>query len=268
MVLEGLDVKVLEQPSLEEATAFIKAALAERRLLIIAGECRVDYEGRGASRLEPGERVVIVKQDGAFLVHRPFGYSPVNWQPSTSVIEVAYRPEVGLVIHAVRDSPREYLTVVFTSIGLAVSLKLVDRGEFTMYVDEEIMRDTIAENPWLLEEGFRVVELEKKLGDGYADIYGVDREGRDVVVELKRITATREAVLQLYKYVEVFKKEYGRTPRGILVAPSFSPTALEQLLRLGLEYKQVDLKKVWELAKKKASKKTTLMEFTKGARKE
>ncbi len=249
--------------SLEELASVLKSAIARRSLVVVFGECRVDYEGRAASRLEPGERVVIIKRDGALLVHRPHGYSPVNWQPSTATIEVAFKPGIGLLIHAVRDRPREYLTIVFTRVDLVVVGDLVDHGEFTMYLEERDMRDVLVENPWLIEDGLRILEVEKPVGDGYVDIYALDASGRHVLVELKRVTATREAALQLYKYVETYKKERGETPRGILVAPSFAPTALETLAKLKLEYRYVDLKKLWELLKKKSSRRTSLQEFLK-----
>jgi RecB family endonuclease NucS len=255
-----LKLKTLNTPSLEEAAAFIKSALLEKATIIIIGECRVDYEGRGASRLELGERFVIIKQDGSVLVHRPTGFSPVNWQPPASVIEVAFRREIGLLVHAVRESPREYLTVVFTRVDLVVSAKLVDAGEFIMYVDEPTMRDVIAETPSLVEEGLRVLAVEKPVGSGKVDLYGVDKNGRPVLVELKRTTATREAAIQLKHYVEAFKREHGQQPRGILVAPAFSPSAIETLLRLGLEYRHVDLKKVWLLVKQKQRKRIPSLE--------
>lgn len=257
-----MELKVLENPGLETAASALKTALSSKQTTIIVGECRVDYEGRAASRLEPGERLVIIKQDGSVLVHRPTGYSPVNWQPSTSVVEVMYKPGVGVVLHAVREKPREYLTIVFTKIQLIAAGRLRDLGEFTMYLGEADMRDILAKSPWLIEEGLRVIAVEKPVGDGYVDIYGVDSSGRHVLVELKRVTATKEAVLQLYRYVEAYKSEYSETPRGVLVAPAFSPSALETALKLGLECKYVDLRKLWEL--KKREKKTTLVDFHRG----
>jgi len=260
-----VELKVLENPDPKLATEIVKSAVASRNLVLLIGECRVDYEGRGSSRLEPGERLVVIKQDGAVLVHRPTGYSPVNWQPETVVVEAAYRPGMGLMIHAVRDKPREFLTVVFSKVSLLVACRLIDSGEFTMYMDEEKMRDLLAENPPLIEEGLRVLAVEKPVGGGYVDIYALDKNGGHVLVELKRVTATREAIIQLYKYIEAYKSEYGEVPRGVIVAPAISPAALELALKLGLEYKQVDLKKLWELAKQRGTRKTTLVDFQKGA---
>lgn len=260
-----MNYSILESPNLNETVELIKSAISSKNVVLLIGECRVDYEGRASSRLEPGERIVIIKQDGALLVHRPIGYSPANWQPSTTIIEVTYKDGLGLVIHAVRDRPREYLTIVFTKIHVLFIGKLLDPGNFTMYIDENELRDILVSNPSLIEEGLEVLAIEKPIGEGYVDIYAIDKNNRHVLIELKRVTATREAVLQLYKYIEAYKSQYGETPRGILVAPAFSPSALESLLNLGLEYKYVDLRKIWEYAKKRnQSKRTTLIEFIKG----
>src|SRR3972149_7784617 len=79
---------VLVNPTLPDAASAIQKAFAQRRTLIVAGNCRVRYSGRASSTLEPGERLLIIKADGALLVHRPVGYEPVNWQPAGSVFHV------------------------------------------------------------------------------------------------------------------------------------------------------------------------------------
>lgn len=254
-------IQVIQDPRLEDAARFIKEALSSKSLVLIIGECRVDYEGRGASRLESGERVVLIKQDGSVLVHRPMGHSPVNWQPSSSVIEVAYRDGIGLTLFAIRDKPREFLTIVFTRVSIVIAGVLRDMGEFVMYVDEGEIRDLIADDPDIIESGLKIIDVEKPIGDGYVDLLGMDSQGRPVLIELKRVTATREAVLQLYRYIEAYKSQHGVSPRGILVAPAFSPTAIETAIRLGIDYRHLDLKKAWELIKRKQSKKKTLMEY-------
>jgi len=44
----------------------------------------IDYRGRARSFLDWGERIIMIKQDGALLVHQPFMREPINWQPSGS----------------------------------------------------------------------------------------------------------------------------------------------------------------------------------------
>lgn len=55
----------LEKPSLEEAEALLRRAFSEHKSLIIVGNCWVDYKGRASSRLEAGERIILVKESQA-----------------------------------------------------------------------------------------------------------------------------------------------------------------------------------------------------------
>ncbi|MEM2914144.1 MAG: endonuclease NucS, partial [Candidatus Bathyarchaeia archaeon] len=72
---------VYEKPSVNEALNTVRDAVSERKTIILVGNCWVNYHGRASSTLEPGERILIVKEDGSVLVHRSKGYEPVNWQP-------------------------------------------------------------------------------------------------------------------------------------------------------------------------------------------
>ncbi len=232
-------------PEIREAEEILRKALALKEVIVIVGSLSIDYVGRSRSRLTPGERIVIIKPDGSILVHRPTGYKPVNWQPDSKIIDVFTHDSEVLVIRSIRGKPREVLTMYFSSVKLIYTDKLVDRGEFAMYIDEHEIRDLLYKHPEIIEEGLRIIEKEKPLRNGYIDLFGVDNRGRPVIIELKRITATREAVLQLYNYVIEYEKTTGIKPRGILVAPSFSTKAVESLNKLGLERREISLQKLW-----------------------
>ncbi|MET1159943.1 MAG: endonuclease NucS [Thermoprotei archaeon] len=253
-------MEVLRNASLDEYAEFIRKGVMNKQLLVIIGKCSVDYTGRGGSRLTEGERLVIIKQDGALLVHRPTGYKPVNWQPSTSIIEVKNTGD-SLVITAIRDKPREIVNIRFTNIDLVVRTKLVDTGEFVMYLDELEVRDILFEHPELIEEGLRFTEKEKSIGSGSADLFGYDKNGRPVIVEIKRVTAGREAVHQLYTYVKTYEEITGIKPRGILVAPSLASSAIEALNKLRLEWKEIDLKKLWKLKREKSFEQESILKY-------
>ena len=122
-------VVALENPSLEEALQLVGEALAERRVLLLVGNCWVAYRGRASSTLEPGERLVMVKGDGSVLVHRPSGYEPVNWQPPGCLFQSRVLNDV-LEIRAVRRRPRESVRLSFDQVYLASALNHVDAGEF------------------------------------------------------------------------------------------------------------------------------------------
>ena len=212
------------------------------------------YSGRANSTLEPGERILIIKADGSLLVHRPVGYEPVNWQPSGSVFHVK-ADENSLEIHAVRQKPRENVKVTFTSVLVVSALSLNDSGEFLLHASEEDMHKAILLKPELLEEGFKPISYEKKVEPGFVDVYGVDKDGRLVVVEVKRKTAGKDAVLQLARYIDAIKEKANRELRGVLVAPSLGKGVQRMLVTMGLEFKALDPKQCAEVLKKAESTK-------------
>jgi len=240
---------VLMNPRLDEAVALIQKAFAQRRTLIVAGKCSVDYMGRARSTLKTGERLLIIKEDGSLLVHRPVGYEPVNWQPAGSVFHVQAKSE-SIEIHGIRQKPRESVRVVFSEVFMISSLSLVDSGEFLLHASEEDMHKAILLKPSLLEEGFRPISYEKKVEPGFVDVYGVDKNGKLVVVEVKRKVAGKEAVLQLAKYIESIKMKANRELRGVLAAPSLAKDVQRLLVTLGLEFKALDPVKCAKVLKK------------------
>jgi RecB family endonuclease NucS len=276
-------VDVLVEPSLAEAEAFIIKNTG--KCLLIVGNCCVEYHGRASSKLGPGERIVMIKEDGALLVHRAVGYDPVNWMPGTGVIynvkvlgtektnwfkrAVDSRPpgctshpeaeDNVLVINAVRQRPYETIKVFFDMIQLVAALSIVDSGEFSLYASEEDMQRAILLKPSLLEEGFKPISYEKKVEPGFVDVYGVDEDNKLVVVEIKRKTAGKEAAVQLSKYIEAIKTKADRRVRGILVAPGLAKDAQRVLETLGLEFKHLDPRKCAETLQKAETKK--LSEF-------
>jgi RecB family endonuclease NucS len=240
---------VLVNPTLTEAAEVIGRAFVQRRTLIVAGKCHVHYTGRATSTLEPGERLLIIKSDGSLLVHRPVGYEPINWQPAGSVFHVQAKAD-SIEVHGVRQKPRESVRVTFSEVFMASSLSLADSGEFLLYASEEDMHRAILLKPSLLEEGFKPISYEKKVEPGFVDVYGVDKDGRLVVVEVKRKTAGKEAVLQLAKYIDAIKDKAGRKLRGVLVAPSLGKDVQRLLVTMELEFKALDPKKCAEVLKK------------------
>ena len=243
---------VLTRPSFTETAKLIEKALVQRRTLVIAGACLVDYAGRANSTLELGERLLIIKADGSLLVHRPVGYEPVNWQPSGSVFHAA-ATEKSLEVRGVRDKPRENLKITFTSVLTILAVSLNDPGEFLLYASEEDMHKALLLKPELFEEGFQPISWEKKVDPGFIDVYGVDKTGRLVVIEVKRKTAGKEAVLQLARYIEAVKQKANRELRGVLMAPSLGKDVQRLLITMGLEFKALDPKECAEVLNKAAS---------------
>jgi len=245
---------VLVSPTVTEAQKTIEEAISQRKTLLVIGNCWVHYLGRARSKLEPGERILIIKEDGSLLVHRSVGYEPVNWQPPGCVFNVQAKGDV-LEVRAVRQKPSESVRVFFDKIRMISALSLVDSGEFSLYASEEDMHKAILLKPSLLEEGFKPISYEKKVEPGFVDVYGVDKNGKLVVVEIKRKTAGKEAALQLAKYIDAVKSKTNHEVRGILVAPSIAKDVQRVLLTLGLEFKSLDPKKCSETLKRSEARK-------------
>jgi endonuclease len=239
-------------PTLAEAAAAIEKALSQRHTLVVAGNCHVHYVGRAKSTLEPGERLLIIKEDGSLLVHRPTGYEPVNWQPAGSVFHVEAKAN-ELEVHGVRQKPRESVRVNFDAVYMVSDLNLDDSADFLLHATEDDMHRAILLKPELLEEGFKPISWEKKVEPGFVDIYGEDKNGKLVIVEVKRKTASKEAALQLAKYIEPIKAKVNREVRAILVAPSLGKDVQRMLITLGLEYKALDPKTCAEVLKRTKS---------------
>jgi hypothetical protein len=71
----------LHRPDPATARRRVATAIDRAEMVTVFGRCTVEYEGRAASTLGPGERLVMLKPDGTVLVHTDEGQKPVNWQP-------------------------------------------------------------------------------------------------------------------------------------------------------------------------------------------
>ncbi|WP_256468558.1 endonuclease NucS [Halorussus gelatinilyticus] len=230
----------LVRPDPETARDRIAAAIERDEMLTVFGRCTVEYEGRAASHLGPGDRLVVLKPDGTALVHTDEGQKPVNWQPPGCSHEV--RLADGAVrIESRRTGPDEELTVAFERIEQVSTFDVTDRRDLSLQGTEEDLRQRILETPDLVEEGFTPLATERETPAGAVDVYGRDRDGRTVVVELKRKRVGPDAVGQLDRYVEALERDLHANAeiRGILISPSVTERARNLLAEKGLEFVSV-----------------------------
>ena len=253
----GLSVRI--NPALSDAAQILEQAFRARRFVLLVGNCRVDYEGRASSTLEWGERIAMIKQDGSVLVHRPTGYEPVNWQPPKCMVSV--KAEDGsLVVIATRQQPKESVSMEFKEISLVATGDLVDQGEFALHVTEEQMKQAVLILPSLVETGLKPLQEEKNLGDaGFTDIVAEDKNGNFVIVELKRVPASKDAVMQLQRYLDTLGKRINRPIRGLVVAPEIRRNAQPLLASLKLEFVRLAPEKCFKVLK--SQKDTKLSQF-------
>lgn len=255
-----MTVTSLHDPSHRETLWELEDAFERGDLVSIFGRCTVSYEGRAASDLGIGDRLLVLKPDGAALVHTDEGRKPVNWQPPGSEHRAAVR-KGRLRVVSTRTNPEETLTVRFSDVQQLSAMAVTGGRDLTLHGSEEDLRTRILERPDLVEPGFEPKETERPSSAGPMDVFGVDADGTLVVVELKRRRVGPDAVGQLARYVRALRAELGaensdseihnanlendhettesddaRAVRGILVAPSITDRAEERLADRGFSH--------------------------------
>ena len=261
-----MTVTSVHDPSHREALWELEDAFERGDLISLFGRCTVAYEGRAASDLGAGDRLLVLKPDGAALVHTDEGRQPVNWQPPGSEHRAAVR-EGRLRVRSTRNNPDEVLTVRFSDVHQLSAMAVTGGRDLTLHGSEEDLRTRVLERPDLVEPGFEPRETERPSSAGPMDIFGVDADGAPVVVELKRRRVGPDAVGQLARYVRALREELGveaadgennrdgsedgrdggeddrddaPAVRGILVAPSVTDRAAERLADRGFDHVGLD----------------------------
>lgn len=231
-------IKLEENPETTDVFDFISEAISKRAFTIIIACCRINYRGRATSRLGSGDRTIIIKTDGSFLVHQDYNLEPVNWQPPNCKFKT--RMENNRVyICGVRRSPPESLEVEICKTYMASYHIGKDSKNLELAGYEEDMRDMIMEDPELIEKGFRPTSREYSVSTGFIDVIGKDKDGNLVVLELKSRRAGVNAVKQLKRYMDDFA-DHKEFVRGILVAPSVTEEAQVLLEKYNMEFKALE----------------------------
>lgn len=238
-----MSVSTLHDPSHREALWELESAFDGGEMVSLFGRCTVTYEGRAASDLASGDRLLILKPDGAALVHTDEGRTPVNWQPPGATHRASVRAG-RLRVDSTRENPDETLTIRFETVSQLSVLAVTGGRDLELHGSEDDLRTRILERPSLIEDGFEPTETERPSRAGPMDIFGVDADDTPVVVELKRRRVGPDAVGQLARYVAAVREELGVTPsdhgvspvRGILVAPSLTDRAVDRLDTHGFDH--------------------------------
>jgi len=89
-------------------------------------------------------------------------------------------------------------------------------------MDEAGIRDLLASNLSMLEEGLELLEIEQFIPSGelgtrsFLDILAKDKWGHWVIIEVKKTNAAaREAAHEVFKYVEAVRRHFGARPDEI-----------------------------------------------------
>tara|TARA_Y100000310_G_scaffold344854_1_gene460028 strand:+ start:11698 stop:12438 length:741 start_codon:yes stop_codon:yes gene_type:complete len=224
----------------------INQALQKKESLVFSCNCTIKYSGRAESFLGKGDRIVVVKEDGAILIHQPTGNSPINYMKPGTSHSVVFQDQ-KLVFSSKHLAQKEYLDMDISKIHFFNAHKLEDTESLVLAGTEKDMADMLMKDPHLIEEGFKPLNNEEHTKYGFIDIFGHDKDNNLTIVECKRYTADLSAVTQLRRYVEKIKDAKGlKEVRGMLVAPKISSNALKMLQDWGFEFKAIKAPKFLE----------------------
>ena len=218
-------------------------------MIIILAQCHVEYEGRARSRLDKGDRLILIKKDGTFTIHQELNLDPVNWQAPGCKNKVSLK-ENQIILQSIKTKPDEEITVYLDTVYCATYYNCVDTKNLEIRGYEKHMVDLAWEKPELIEKGFRPTRREYQTENGFIDLMGTDKDEKLMILEFKSRKAGTNDVKQLKGYVECFmdNKEF---VRGIIVAPDITDNALELLKSLQMEF--IPLNPPKDLLTKKAS---------------
>ena len=214
----------------------VRDATANARLALILGACKVKYEGRAASKLSEGERLVIIKPDGTFLVHQSSKMAAINYQGPGAAVTASHGKNF-LRVEASRSKPvRERIEVDFSRVDYAASFAMKDDKKIHLFGSERELSGLLLQDLSLIEPGLTPLKRESVLSKGAVDILARDAAGSLVAIEVKRRDAGLAAVTQLNRYVKELRKRKGGAVRGVLCSPHITANALAMLEQEGLEY--------------------------------
>jgi RecB family endonuclease NucS len=230
-------------PNPRDALKFIEKhhkSKVDKTLLLLIGDCMIDYRGRAKSFLDWGERVIMIKQDGNVLVHQPILREPVNWQPTGSKTDFNIKDD-QLILRTRHKNPPEKMKITFRNLKLITATSLRDKAKLVISGMETDVVNEIISNPNMIEEGLRISKREKHVKSGMIDLFGYDISHTPVVIEVKRSLANISAVQQLRIYVNDVKKDVDEANvRGILCAPRIPDMVKKLLSDYGLEWQEVE----------------------------
>lgn len=123
--------------------------------------------------------------------------------------------------------------------------RYTQKDEELMFQKEDFLRDYLALHPNYIESGFKIIDTEYNADEaGRIDILGKDKEGKYVVVELKRSLGTDSVIGQILGYMGWIRKHKKTDVRGIIIVNEVSPRveyALE-MLKDDIQLKRYHLK--------------------------
>lgn len=192
---------------------------------VVFCRCNITYRGRIDAQLELGDRLIVIKDCGAVLVHAGIGLMPRNWMPTGTTLEEIAPGRQWRFSYPRRD---EDLDVYIDRIYSDVTHPVILNGPLVKTGAEREMCELLVRQLERVEPGLELVGREFATPVGPIDILTTDPSGLPVVVEVKRQRVSgAETVYQVLRYLDALEQMpgwEGSRARGILVGPGLART--------------------------------------------
>ena len=209
---------------------------------LIVARCEVRYSGRLSALLPEALRLIIVKADGAVLVHADAGgYKPLNWMTPPTVIEEG---PGRMVVRKRAGASEDRLEIEIAEVLSDVEHDMGSPDEETALTKDGVeahLQELLAERPAWCGEGLRLVRREWPTDIGPVDLMCRDADEAWVAVEIKRVAGI-DAVEQLTRYLQrICLDPAFASCRGVLAAQVIKPQARVLAQARGIACIEVDL---------------------------
>ncbi|KHO53588.1 endonuclease NucS [Candidatus Woesearchaeota archaeon] len=223
----------------------------KKEFIVFSAECEVTYSGKTETKLNIGDRVILLKPDGSLQVHQPTGNVPINYVKEGTDHSIDILDGTRAIIKSHNIPQGDYMQIIIHTLHFFNSHKTEDGHKIQLTGTEKDMSDMIYENPTLVEKGLHSVKQEEQTNYGFIDVLCRDENNNLVVIECKRVKADFTAVSQLRRYIDRVKETKGITNiRGILVAPGITTNAEQMLNDYGYKFVAIDPPRYLEKLKK------------------
>jgi endonuclease len=210
---------------------------------LIVARCSASYTGRLTTHLPEGVRLLMIKEDGTFMIWSDGGGSsvkPLNWMTRPTAIAEEGNPVERIVVRKHAGRSEDLIEIRLIEVLSDVSHEMGEAAALEKDGVEADLQEQLAAQPEALGEPLRLVRREWPTDVGPVDLMCRDGDGW-VAVEIKRV-ATIEAVEQLGRYLERIRLDPALAGcRGVLAAQQFKRQALTLAESRGIRCVEVDL---------------------------
>jgi hypothetical protein len=200
------------------------------KAFVALARCSVEYDGRALSKLTTGNYLIIRKIDGTLLIHGATSLKSLNHQSPGGNIQLD-----GQTI--ISKCKKELIIIRIETILNIIDTSILSDGKPIITKTEIELRNHISKNlSTYIRKDVKEYYIEYQTEHGPIDIFAIDIDDINHIIEVKRGLALQSACRQLDSYIACIKGH----SCGWIMSPTISKNALKYLLERHYQWVQVE----------------------------